>query len=58
MDQNPHISSMQDTPWDIRTKFGSNWTSSVRGEELWKIVNDNNGHQVIAMAVMASSKVS
>ena len=43
---------MQDTPRSIHTKFGSNWSSSVRGEEFWKIVKDN-GLQVMAIAYMA-----
>ena len=51
--KNPHISSMQNTPRIIQTKFGSNWSSSVRGEEFWKIVNNDNGCQVMAMAHMA-----
>ena len=37
--KNPHISSMQDTTRNIYTNFSSNWSSSVRGEEFWKIVN-------------------
>ena len=32
--KNPHISSMQDTPWNSHTKIGSNWSSSIRGEEF------------------------
>ena len=39
--KNSHISSMQDTPRNIHTKFGSNWLSYIRGEEFWKIVHDN-----------------
>ena len=34
--KNPHIGSKQDTPMDIHTKFGSNWWSSVRGEDFWQ----------------------
>ena len=30
--KNPHISSMQDTPWNIQTKFNSSWSSSVEIE--------------------------
>ena len=33
--ENPHITSMQDTPRNIYIKFGSNWPSSVR-EDLKK----------------------
>ena len=25
---------MQDTPWNIHTKFSSNWSSGVRGEDF------------------------
>ena len=34
--KNLQISSMQDTPRNIYTKFDSNWSSSVRGEDFWK----------------------
>ena len=43
---------MHDIPKNIHTKFGSNWSSSVRGEEFWKIVNDD-GRLVMAIAHMA-----
>ena len=51
---------MQDTQRKIHTKFGFNWTSSVRGEEFCIIVNDNDddGHQVMAIAHMAFGQVS
>ena len=42
--KNPHTNSMQNTTRNIRIKFGSNWTSNVRGEEFWKIVNGNSSH--------------
>ena len=32
--KNPHISYLQDTPKNIHTKFGSNWSSSVWGEDF------------------------
>ena len=51
--KNLYISSMQETLGNIHTKFGFNWLISVRGEEFWKIVNDDNGRQVIAIAHMA-----
>ena len=57
MDQKPHISSMQDTLRNIHTKLGSNWSSSVREEEFWKIVN-YEGCQVMAIAHMALGQVS
>ena len=38
--KNPNLSSMQDTRRNIHT--GSNWSSSVIGEEFWKIVNDDD----------------
>ena len=47
----------QNTPKNIHTEFGSNWSSSVRGKEFWKIVNDE-GHQVMAIAHMAFGLVS
>ena len=43
--KNSHFSSMQDTPRNIHTKFGSNWPSSVREEVFSKIVNDDDGRQ-------------
>ena len=36
---------MQNILWYIHTKFGSYWSCSFRGEEFWKIVNDDNGCQ-------------
>ena len=57
----------------LSSKFGFNWSSSVRGEEFWKVVQDNrqwkteddgngndddNGRQVMAMAHMAFGQVS
>ena len=50
--KNPHSISMQDTQRNIHTKFGSNLSSSVRGEAFWKIINDDDGHQVKAIAHM------
>ena len=35
-----HISSMQDTQKCIHNKFCINWSSSLRGEKLRRIVND------------------
>ena len=58
MDQKTHISSMQDTPRNIHTKFGSNWSSSFRGEEFCIIVNDDDVCQVITIAHMAFGQVS
>ena len=55
--KNLHINSMQDTLRNIHTKFGSNWSSSVRGEEFWKIVNDDGRH-VKAIAYTAFGQVS
>ena len=49
---------MQDTQRNIHTKFGFNWSSSVRGEEFWKNVNDDDGRQVMAIAHMAFDQVS
>ena len=54
---------MQDTPRNIHTKFGSNWSGGVRGEDFWKIVNDNDDNdddrrQVMAIAHMAFGQVS
>ena len=40
--KNHHTTSKQDKPRNIQTKFGSNWTSSVRGEEFWTNVNDDD----------------
>ena len=55
--KNPHNCSMQNnTPMNIHTKFGSKWSSSVRGEELWKIVD--NRCQVMAIAHIAYGQVS
>ena len=34
---------MQDTPRNIHNMIGSNWSSSFRGEEFWKIDNDDDG---------------
>ena len=47
---------MHDAPRNINTKFGSYWSSSFRGEEFWKIVDDD-GRQVIAIAHMAYGQV-
>ena len=55
--KNPHISSMQDNPRNIHTKFGFNWSSSVGGEDFWKIVNDD-GRQVMSIAHMALGQLS
>ena len=56
------MSSMQNIPRNIHTKFGSNWSSSVRGEDFCKIVNDDDddddGHQMMAIAHMAFGQVS
>ena len=57
----PHISSVQNTSMIIFTKFDSNWSSSVRREEFWKIVNndkvDEDGYQVMKIAYMAFGQV-
>ena len=40
----------------IQTKFGSNWSSSFRAEDLWKSLRgmtDDDGRQVMAIAHMA-----
>ena len=55
--KNPHLSSMQNTPRNTHTKFGSNWSSGIRENEFWKIVNDDDGHQVMAIAHMAFGQV-
>ena len=34
--KNPHISTMHNTPRNIHTKFGFNWSGSVRREDFWK----------------------
>ena len=39
---------MQNTKKPIHTKFGFNWSSSIRGEEFWKVVNDDKGNLVMA----------
>ena len=50
---------MQDIPKEHDTKFGSNWSRSVREEEFWKIVNDDDdGRQVMVIAHMVFGKVS
>ena len=49
---------MQDTPRNIHTMFGVNWSSSFRGEEFYIIVNDNDGRQTMAIAHMAFGQVS
>ena len=49
---------MQDTPRNIHTKFGSNYSSSFWGEEFWKIVNNDDGRQVMAIAHMAFGQMS
>ena len=49
---------MQDTTKNIHTKFSSNWSSSVRGEEFWTIVNNDDGRKVMAIALMAFGQVS
>ena len=36
---------MQDAPRNIHTKFGFNWSSSFRGEELCIIINDDDGQR-------------
>ena len=46
--KNPYFNSMQDTQRNIHTKFGSNWSSCVRGKEFWKLLtrmmdNDDYG---------------
>ena len=56
--KNPHISSMHDTPRNIHTKFGSNWSSSFRGEEFWKIVNDEDGWWRMAKDIQLSTLYS
>ena len=43
--KNPHTSSMQDTPRNIYAKFGSNLSSSFRGEEFCIIVNNDDDSQ-------------
>ena len=40
----------------IQTMFGSTWSSSFRGEDLWKSLQgttDDDGRQVMAIAHMA-----
>ena len=49
---------MQDTPRNIQTKFGFNWSSSFRGKEFCIVVNDDDGRQVMAIANMAFDQVS
>ena len=49
---------MQNTPRNIHSQFGSNWSSSIREEEFWKIVNYKDGSQVSAIAHMAFGQVS
>ena len=43
-----------DTVVMIQTKFGSNWSSSFRGEDFWKSLqhttDDDDGRQVMAIA--------
>ena len=48
---------MQNTLRNTHNKFGSNWSSSVREEEFWKMVNDDK-HQIMAIAYMALWKVN
>ena len=36
--KNPHISSMQNSPRNIHTKFGSNWSIGFRGENIFKVI--------------------
>ena len=50
--KNPNFDYTQNTLRYIHTKFGSKWSSSVRGEQFWKIVNDDDGddeRQVMAI---------
>ena len=47
-----------DTVVMIQTKIGSNWSSSFRGEDLWKRLrrttdDDDDGRQVMAIAHLA-----
>ena len=49
---------MQDSQGNIHTKFGSKWSSSFKGEEFGKIVNDDDGRQVMAIAHLAFGMVS
>jgi hypothetical protein len=34
----------------IQTKFGLNWPSGFRGEDFWKSLQTDDGHQVMAIA--------
>ena len=68
------MAAMHDNQRNIHTKFGSNWSRSVRGEEFCKIVDDdrqwqsqrtstmgnddNNWCKVIAIAHMVFGQVS
>ena len=59
--KNPHTSSVHNTPRNIHLEFGSNWSSSVRGEEFWKIIltiRDDDGYQMMEIAHMAFRQVS
>ena len=50
---------MQKTPRNIGTKFASNWSSNVREEVFWKIINnDDDQHLVMAIVHMAFGQVS
>ena len=49
---------MQDTLRNNHAKFHPNPFSSFRGEEVWKIVNDDNEHQVMEIAHTALGQMN
>ena len=42
----------------IQAKFGLNWPSGFRGEDLWKSLQTDDGRQVMAIAHTGELKIA